>query len=268
MTVLFGIVVGVWAATRLLGLRLPASASAAANIVLVATPLLLWLIFSLLAERRALLPRLRLVECLVLSALVANAIGVPLINEIFQLDRWLPLESVFGRILGYTFTFGITQELLKYLVVRLLTWEQIGTREDALAYTLAAALGYVMVLNVRFLLATDASLLMTATTVFGTLAASVSASIIVSYGLAEMRLARPSPFLMTITLALSALIQGAIVSLRAGIVNAGFSIEGSSPSFILGIVVSGALLLATTLLFAFFYRTAERRERESVKREM
>ena len=47
--------------------------------------------------------------------------------------------------------------------------------------------------------------------VFNNVAINLAASLIVSYGLAEVRFENPTPFLMTITVALAALLNGTVI---------------------------------------------------------
>ena len=61
-----------------------------------------------------------------------------------------------------------------------------------------------------------------ATQVFNNVAVNLAASLIISYGLAEVRFDTPTPFLMTITVAFSALLNGIVIPLRSGLTNAAF----------------------------------------------
>src|SRR4051812_34669118 len=56
-------------------------------------PLVLWISFSYAGERRALQPRPRIFIVVLLSALVANAIGIPLLERVFTIDTWLATAS-------------------------------------------------------------------------------------------------------------------------------------------------------------------------------
>ncbi|HLY28146.1 MAG TPA: hypothetical protein VKQ72_17505, partial [Aggregatilineales bacterium] len=76
------------------------------GILFALLPLALWLMNSYLGERRAPQPRERLLTVALLSGLVANAIGIPLISGFFAVNDWLATASVTTRILGYTLTIG------------------------------------------------------------------------------------------------------------------------------------------------------------------
>lgn len=265
--ILAALTVGLWGLS-LFGVTLPPLTEQVGSLLFVFLPLGLWLLFSALAERRAPITRPALPAVVALSALVANAVGMPIVHDLFQLERWLPLASSTTRILGFTFSLYITQELIKYAVVRVLGWPHISTREDALAYTLASAVGYTTVANLHDWAAAEPAVLFSAFSVFGAIALSYAASIVVSYGLGEMKLARSTAFLMPLSLAAAAFLQGFTANLRSGFVNPAFSIAGGGPSVIIGIAVSGGVLAAVGAAFVFFFRTAERREREAVQRDV
>ena len=221
-------------------------------------------IFSLWRERFALQPRKRLLAVAVISALVASGVSIPFIEGIFQPERWLPIGSAINRIVGYTFTVGIVQEVLKYLVVRYLIFPDLfRTRLDAIAYCAASAIGYATMVNIQFVLSGAALPDIVAMHVFGTVAVNLAGSILVSYGMAEVRFDNPSPFLLTITVALAALVNGIAIPIRGGLVNAGFSLEGGASSPILGLGLSAVFLTATVVVVSFLYVNTERREREA-----
>jgi RsiW-degrading membrane proteinase PrsW (M82 family) len=126
-------------------------------------PFLAWLAVSYRGERRALQPRQGLAGVLLLGALAASGVAIPLEERVFTPDVWLPRVSFFGRTLGYTLTTGLAVEFLKYAVVRYSVWPQhFRQRLDGIAYAMAAAVGYAVVLNLHAALLTDASLTATA----------------------------------------------------------------------------------------------------------
>ncbi|NDJ61206.1 MAG: PrsW family intramembrane metalloprotease [Chloroflexi bacterium] len=267
----FVITVGTYAAINFVGFVPPASLNTSITLGLLALPLFLWLIFALGAEQRVPEPRRRLLAVLIVSALVANAVGLPLIDGVFQPNRWLSLASAVDRIVGYTFTVGIVQEFLKYLVVRYIVWpDYFRTRVDAVAYGIAGAIGYATVINFQFVLTNAVPLDAAALYIFDTLTANLAGSIIVSYGFAEVRFGNPTAFLLTITIALAALVNGALIPLRAGLVNADFffnldvfSLQVSAPSPLLGLGLSAAAAVGVVVVVAFLYANAERRAREA-----
>lgn len=264
MGVLGAVTAGVFVAFALVGVQLPGILTSALDIILLALPVALWLVFSVLAERFVPQPRTRLIAVFVITALAANAIALPFINGVMQPERWLPLGGAVNRIIGYAFTVGIVQEVTKYAVVRFTTWPDLfRTRLDGVAYCVASALGYSFVLNLNFLLSQPALAPdVFVVQMFNNVAINVAASLIVSYGLSEVRFDQPTPFLMTIMVALSALLNGAAIPLRSGLTNAGFALEGSLPKPILSFGFSAAVLLVVAVIAAFLFANAERQARE------
>lgn len=270
----------------LIQLHLPAQLTLVVNGLLIIFPVVMWFIFSVFRERFVPEPRHRLIAVFVVSALAANALAIPLIEQVMQPEKWLPLGGAINRIIGYTFTVGIVQETTKYAVVRFLTWpEQFRTRLDSVAYCASSALGYALVLNARFLInAPGAAPDVVATQVFNNVAVNLAASLIVSYGLAEIRFDKPTPFLMAIMVAFAALLNGVVIPLRSGLTNAAFvlnsgtpdsqslltlltaafSLRSSTPKPILGLGFSAVILVAFAVVVAFLFNNAERQAREAI----
>ncbi len=258
------IMVGAFIVFGFIAVNVPSAARAPLNLLLLLAPVIAWLIISVLAERRVPLPRVRLLAVFVITALGARAIALPFAEAIFRTELWLPLTSAGNRIIGYTFTHGVVQEASKYLVQRFAVWDDhFRTRLDAVAYGAAAALGFTVAASLGFLLRDP----MIAPAVFAAqildyYSVNLAGSLLVAYGLAEMRFSRPTPFLMTIMVALAALIHGAAIPLRSGLINAGFSTLGSFTAPLFGIAFSVIMVLAVGLLAWFLFNAAERQARE------
>ncbi|HEX2905306.1 MAG TPA: PrsW family glutamic-type intramembrane protease [Phototrophicaceae bacterium] len=264
--IVFGVAAVLYALVNILGIKFPPRFYPVIGLGLALLPLGLWLAFSWWPERRVPQPRQRLLTVVIISALVANAIGIPLVNDFLQVDRWLPLDSAINRIIGYTFTAGIIQEMSKYLVLRYTVWtECFRTRLDAVAYAAAAAVGYAVALNWHFLLTSTTPPDVMAGHVLNNLVLNVVSGLIVSYGLAELRFGLPTPLFMTVTIALGAFVTGTAIPVRAGLVNPDFSLGISGPKTLFGLGFAAGLFVAIPLVIAFLYASAERREQEAVE---
>ena len=250
---------------NLLHLQIPERFNTIIAVGLACLPILLWLYFSWLQERTVPQPRQRLLAVALISALVANAIGIPLINEFLQVDRWLPLSSAISRIVGYTFTVGIVQSLLKYLVMRYTVWpNQFHIRLDGVAYGAATGVGYASVLNLHFAFSTITSPDVVAAQIFANLALHLVTGILIGYGLAELKLGSPTPLLPVFTVAFAALLTGISIPIRAGLVNATLALGNSTSRPLLGIIFSAVLLVVPSLTLSFLYSNAERQAQEIV----
>ncbi len=249
----------------LLHLRVPDRFSLPVNLSIAVIPLALWLVVSLWAERSVPEPRRRLLAVAVVTALAANAVGLPLVNNVMQVDRWLPMASALTRILGYTFTIGIVQEAIKYAVVRYLIWpDGFRTRTDGVAYSVAAAVGYATVLNLSFVLSTPGITPdVTALRVFDNIAIQYAASALIGYGLAEVTFSRPSPLLLTLTLALAATVNGIAIPVRAGLVNASLTFQTSVGQPLRGLGFSALVAMAVALIVGFLIENSDRADRQA-----
>lgn len=256
----------IFVAINFIGFRLPDVAATPFNLLVAVLPAGVWSLFSLLAEYRVPEPRTRLLVVFGLSALLANAIGRPLVDEFLQPAQWLSLESAGNRIIGFTVTFGIVQETLKYIVLRLSIWPQhLRTREDSIAYALASAVGYATVLNVAYASSAPALPDANALRVLHITGMSLVGSLILSYGLSETRFGRANPLLLPATLFLAAFVSGVAISVRAGLINASLSLEGAAGRPLFGLGFSILLIIGIPVAIAFLYNVAERRERDLLR---
>lgn len=240
------------------------------GVALALLPLGLWYGVSYRAERRARQPRSGLLFVLVLTMLVANAIGVPLVDRIFVVDEWLPNADALTRILGYTLTVGFSAEFLKFAVLRFSVWpEQFNRRIDGVAYSIVAALGYATVLNINFALNEAADPSAVVLRVAGVTLSQVAIGTIIGLLLAELRLTRPAPFWLPVGLAIAALSHGIYTAFRAGVIVAGFgpptdragAATGNVPVAGLGIAV--ALVVIIFGVVSFLINSADARARRS-----
>ena len=256
--------VGLWAVFNFVSLRVPAILERPLEVLLALLPLGLWALLSLSQERTVPEPRTHLVAVVAIAALVANAIAIPLIDGFFQVDLWLPLTNAINRIAGYTFTVGIVQVMTGYLVVRYVAYRDgMRIRVDGIAYMLAASVGYATVLNLHYVFSAEVALDIVALRVFDNTALLYAISVVVGYGLGEVRFGRPSPLLLTLTLALGAMLAGIAIPVRSGLVNAALSLALAFASPIRGIALSALLLVIVAIATSFLIENAERQEREA-----
>ncbi len=262
---LLAITVILFVSIGLLEFQLPAALTAYSRPVLALLPAGLWLLFAWWPERQVAQPRQNLLAVAVVSALAANAIGIPLIDSFLQVDKWLPLSSAINRIVGYTFTVGIVQEILKYLAVRHIAWpNNYRIRLDALAYGAASAIGYSTVLNLHFIVNSPSNADITALHVFSDYALHMATGFIIAYGLSEVRFTNPSPMFLMSIYSLAALVTGIAIPIRAGLINAPFSLKGAIPRSFFGLGFSIALLIIPPLILLFLLNNAERRTQEAM----
>lgn len=261
--VLFALTVLIFGAVGIAGFGVPRPLSGGLNIALALAPAILWGVFSLWAERRVPEGRSHLLGIAVISALTANAIAIPAL-EWLQPAQWLTFTGVSDRILGYAFTVGIIQIGLQYLVVRFITWPDAHRiREDAIAFTTSAAIGYITVWNLHsvWVDAPDADVV--ALRVFANTSLALLAAVVLAYGLAQLRFQPKLYYTLPLTLLIAAVLIGVGITFRTNFTAGGFvlGIGGTRP--IIGLGFSAAFAFAGLMSMLFLFNVAERQSREA-----
>jgi RsiW-degrading membrane proteinase PrsW (M82 family) len=255
-----GITVALFVAFNLLQVTLPDTVNLPANLLLLFVPPILWLLVSAIPERHVPAPRPRLITTFVIAALVANAVAVPVIDHVIQPDQWLPAQPLPTRIIGYTCTIGILHELLKFLILRYVAWPQhYRVRSDAVAYSVATAIGYSLVLNLQILMQ-DPTIQTGAfvSRVFTNVILQIAGSIIVGYGFSETRFNNAFPLLLPLTLIFSALVTGVMIPLRTNFINRPLGITPAASRDIFGLILGITAYFAILAVVYFLFTVAEK----------
>lgn len=233
------------------------------TIVLVALPTLLWLIFSVIPERFASQPRNHLLSLAVITGLTASSIGIPFVQDFFQIQQWIPLQSAFERIIGYTFTVGIIDTGLKFIVLRYLVFpNSFRIRTDAIAFCVACAIGYTSVINLDLIVNIRPTLTIATVYVLGNYTMQIVSSLILSYGLSQTALDNALPLLLPVTIIVSAFLIGLLSPLESGLVNGALTLDGSFARPLFVTFFFTAMLIIVPTIVLFLYTVAERREEE------
>ena len=234
------------------------------SLALVPIPVVLWLLLSLLPEYRFARPRRRLLGVAVVSGLTASAIGLPLVETFYAVDQWLPLQSVFQRIVGYTVTAGIVDTGLKFVVLRYLVYPQgLRVRSDAVAYAVASAVGYSFYLNLVLVWRMEPTWASAAIMVLANLTIQFAASLFTALGLVESYFAEAFPLVLPINLLVAALTTGVITALLPGLMSGPLSQTGNTDRPLFGFMFLLASWIAILGIVYFLYSNSERRERET-----
>jgi RsiW-degrading membrane proteinase PrsW (M82 family) len=252
--------VAVYVATNVLGVISPESRDAVLKMGMATLPLLAWFGFSYIGERRALRPRSGLVGVLVLGALAANAVAIPLEEHVFKPDQWLPRAGFFGRVTGYALTVGFTAEFLKYAVMRYTVWPQrFQQRRDGIAYALAVSVGFASVYNFRAALTADATVVATALRVVSITFSQTGIGIIMGFFLAELWIGRTPVFWLPSGLGIAALLSGFYYGFRGIAIVGSLSVVGAGSAPVRGLALAFGLVVVTFLSVAFVIDSADAR---------
>jgi protease PrsW len=125
----------------------------AAGIVIALVPALIWLLVFYAQDRLEPEPKGYVIGVFALGALLASAVGQPLIRDFFQVNTWASGNIVLSLAAGILIV-GITQEFLKYAAVRYSVFNsrEYDERIDGIIYGAAAGLGYATMLNLAYVI--------------------------------------------------------------------------------------------------------------------
>jgi hypothetical protein len=248
----------------LLNISLPPLGESIVKIALVFLPVVAWAVFSLLPEQRAVSPRKRILAVMLLGGLIATGITTRLVYEVFQIDRWLPVLEGINRIIGYIFTLGIVQVVACYLIVHyMVALDLLRVRQDAIAYTVACAVGYSVAFNFDNGLTTNIMPDILAIQVFFNYSLTICGALIIAYGMAETRIARAPSFLLVSAIFLGAILVGLGHGLASNLSNASLTLTTSTPTTIATLGIGAVFLFGSIIVVRFLVANAERREVEA-----
>ena len=216
----------------------------AASIVLAVAPALLWLLFFYRQDRLEPEPKGYVLGVFVLGALLAAAVGLPLVRNVFRTADWLG-QSFAVNLLGSILVIGFIQEFLKYAAVRYSVYPLAEFDElvDGIVYGTAAGLGFATVLNVNYVLESrGVDLQVGIIHVVVVALAQASFAGITGYFLARAKFEARPIWWVPAGLALAALLNGLFTYLRSQITRTGIDLRTGG-----GFNPWPGLLLATAL---------------------
>ena len=189
-------------------------------------------------------------EVFILGGLLAGAIGIPLLNNVFQISNWL-FSGFWINLLGAILVIGFSKEFLKYAAVRFSIYgsDEFDEHTDGIIYATAAGLGFATVLNVSFVVGSGGvNLGMGAVRIILTALAQASFAGITGYFLGREKLDHKPAWWVPLGISLAAVLNGLFnyvwgVLKRTGITTSGML--GSWGGLILAIVIS---VLVTIIL--------------------
>jgi len=123
------------------------------GVLLALVPAVIWLAFFYLQDFREPEPKALVLAVFVLGALLAQAVGIPLIEQAFRAPEWLNATTVY-HILGAILVPGFINQFLIYAAVRYSVYyaAEFDERVDGVVYATAAALGYATIVNIQYVL--------------------------------------------------------------------------------------------------------------------
>ncbi len=230
------------------------------SLTLALVPAVLWLFFFYQQDRLEPEPKGYVLAVFVLGALLAQAVGIPLLNDLFQVRRWLPLTT-WSNILGSVLVIGFVQEFLKYAAVRYSVYpsKEFDERVDGVVYGTAAGLGYATMLNIHYVISNGGVNLQAGVIrIVVTALAQASFSGLSGYFLGRAKFEDEPVWWLPSGVALAALLNGLFTFARGELTTTGLSLSGGGfnpwPGLILATIVAGG----TFGLVFFLIRRANR----------
>ncbi len=256
IVLLVGFVVVVFAIDELLRPRLTGNLLTAIGLVLAIVPAAVWLGFFYRRDRLEPEPRTMVLGEFVLGLLVATAIGIPLVDQVFDVGSWMfasPLVHLTGGIL----VVGIIQEALVYLTIRLSIYGsgEFDERTDGIIYGTAVGLGFATALNVAFVVDSGGVDLGTgAIRIVLTSLAHGSFGGVIGYFLGRQRFEPRPIWWMPAGVALAAILNGVFFYLRSTVGRG--TIEGANEAVApwIGLLLAAILAAGVTAVLSTLIR--------------
>jgi protease PrsW len=226
------------------------------GIVLALVPAAIWLAFFYQQDRLEPEPVGYVLGVFALGALLAAAVGLPLLDNVFRVGNWLYTNTL-TTLLGSILVVGFTQEFLKYAAVRFSIYNsgEFDEPTDGIIYATAAGLGYATVLNVHFVIANGGVDLGTGVVAMAVVAlAQASFAGISGYFLGRAKFEADPIWWMPLGVTLEAVANGLFYWLRGQITRGGISLSGSTGNSWFGLILAAVVAIAIMLSLVWLIR--------------
>jgi RsiW-degrading membrane proteinase PrsW (M82 family) len=214
------------------------------GIVLTLIPAIIWLAFFYRRDRLEPEPKHMIVQMFILGGLLASAVGIPVVNDLFAVPEWLPVSPVWARLLGGFLIVGFVQEFLKYAAVRFSVYFSAEFDEaiDGIIYTTAAAIGYATMLNINFVVSSGGVDLGAGTIrIVLTTLAQASFAGVSGYFLGRMKFEKRPLYWMPLGLTIAAALNSLFTFLRGALTQSSLSTANSWIGLLLAAVLAGGI---------------------------
>ena len=228
-----------------------------AGVIIALVPAVIWLAFVYLQDVREPEPKVLVAGVFILGALVAQAVGLPLIQQVFRTPQWLSASPTGIHLLGAILIIGFIEMFLVYAVVRYTVYNvaEFDERVDGIVYATAAALGYVTVVNMHFIQdVVQAGSMRPAPVVLGVATNAMAMAAfggIVGYFLGRCKFEDEPAWWMPAGLALAATLNGLYTFLLDLVTTPTLSLAGSTDRSWAGLVL-GAVVAGLTFAALFY----------------
>ncbi len=226
-----------------------------AGVILAVIPALLWLGFFYRQDRLEPEPKGYILGVFVLGGLLASAVGIPLIRDLFRVQEWMP-RSTAASILGSILVIGFGQEFLKYAAVRYSVYlsPEFDERIDGVIYGTAAGLGFATMLNIHYV-ASNAGVDLGMGVIRITVTALAQASFagISGYFLGRAKFEEEPAWWLPLGVTIASVLNGVFTYVRGEIVAIGLDYKPVN-----GLILAAVVALATFVALYYLMRRANR----------
>ena len=226
------------------------------GVVLALVPAAIWLAFFYQQDRLEPEPAGYVLGVFALGALLAAAVGTPLLDTVFRVAHWLYTDTL-TTILGGILVVGFTQEFLKYAAVRFSIYNSTEFDEptDGIIYATAAGLGYATILNIQFVVANGGVHLGAGAIAMAVVAlAQASFAGITGYFLGRAKFASRPLWWMPLGLTIAAITNGLFNWLRGNLTQGSIRLSGSTSNPWLGLILAAVMAAAVMLVLVWLIR--------------
>lgn len=243
--------------------RLEGAGLLTVSVILALVPAAIWLAIFYAQDVREPEPKRLVLAVFLLGALLAQAVGRLVTEDLFRVSQWMATAGPLLHILAAIFIIGFTEMFLVYAAVRYSVYglPEFDERVDGVIYGTAAALGYATVLNVGFVVQSGGVDL-----VAGMVRIAITALALASFGglmgyfLGRCKFEDEPLWWMPVGLALAAVLDGLFIYVRGEITTTAIGLQGGGynpwPGLILAALVAGATFGALFYLLSRLRRQA------------
>ena len=227
------------------------------GILLSFVPAFIWLTFFYRRDRFEPEPKSLVLRQFLLGALLAGAVGIPLVNTVFDVPNWLSSSPIWAQLLGGLLIVGFTQEFLKYAAVRFFVYydPEFDELTDGIIYATSAGLGYATALNVDWVVQSGGVELGGGVIrIVLTALAHASFAGIVGYFISNEKFTNRSFWWMPLGLFIAAMLNTLFTYFRGSLTRGSLSLDGGYVNGWIGLFL--AIVLAVTVTI-FLARTIE-----------
>ena len=226
------------------------------GVFLALVPAAIWLIFFYMQDRAEPEPKGFVLGVFGLGALLAAAVGIPVVENLFRVSHWIHNDTL-TTILGGILVVGFTQEFLKYAAVRYSIYnsDEFDEPTDGVIYATAAGLGYATVLNINFVVSNGGVDLGAGIIRIAVVALAQAAfSGITGYFLGRAKFESEQIWWMPLGITLAAIFNGVFNWLQGVVTRPTITLTGATTNTWMGLVLAAVVALATTGVILWLVR--------------